>query len=96
MDTRSSALLLEILVHQSNFSFADKIAKAMDDYGRALQKANTDLSTAFAKLNNEIVKHWNSMAQSETNLIAANRKDSLTLWTSIRDVYTKILGKSKS
>lgn len=95
IETRSSHLANEILMHQADFAYAVGISKAIDTYGKDIATANSGLSTAFASLSSDLVKQWNSMTQGETKLIVANRTDSLNLWTAIRAAYNKLFSGNR-
>lgn len=74
------------------FSEASEVAIALGAYGKTMDKANADLTTGFATLLTAFTKNWNVVASGELKLIADNRKDSNTLWTSIQAYYKKKFG----
>lgn len=91
--SRGSNITSLILRHENSFSYANKITKAIDTYGKSIQKLNDELASAFSKLSTELNKNWNTMALAQTALMMENKTDSLNLWKSIKTAYNNLFGK---
>ena len=89
---RDDDLESKVDAHVDYYSEATEVATALGNYGKEMDKANTALATAFAALLTEFHKNWNTVAAGELKLIADNRRDSKTLWTSIQSYYKKKFG----
>ena len=96
LEKKYSSLANEILAHENHFNYASKVAGAVDSYGKIIAKANSDLASAFSILITELVKNWNLSTQGETTLIMSNRKDSLSLWSAIKNSFNKKIGVGRT
>ncbi|NHF59976.1 hypothetical protein FK220_011530 [Flavobacteriaceae bacterium TP-CH-4] len=94
-EKKYSSIANEILAHVNHFSYASSVANATDAYGKLMAKAISDLTTANSSLITGLTTNWSLVAQGEATLIASNRKDSLALWTSIKNSYNSKVGGSR-
>jgi hypothetical protein len=95
-DATNSNITNEIKNHNGHFDYAVKVAKATDDFGSNMAKANATLTTAYTKFISDLVKFWNITAQGESQLILANRKGSQKLWKAIATSYNSKLGVNRN
>ncbi|EDP70844.1 hypothetical protein FBALC1_08793 [Flavobacteriales bacterium ALC-1] len=95
-DTTNSTITNEIKNHNGHFDYAVKVAKATDDFGSSMTKANAKLISAYSTFVSDLIKFWNITAQGESELILANRKDSQKLWKAIANSYDNKLGVKRS
>ena len=96
LENKYSNISNEILAHENHFNYAVKVANATVTYSNLMSKANTDLTTAFAALITSLISNLNSTALIESTVIISNRKDSLSLWTAIKNYYNKQFGGTRN